>query len=446
VARSHEQSRELFERIKKSVAGGESSYARLAHGDPICVARGEGSRFWDVDGNDYIDYCIGYGPLILGHRPKVVIDAVVEQLTERGSMYTFPHALDAEVGEKMQAAVPGLDLVRFANSGTEATLAAIRLARVYTAREKILKFEGQYHGWADGHFANIDGGLWNSGPERAPMTMPVGGTPRGVGDSMIIGSWHRREHVERLVRDHAHELAAVICEPVMCNCGVIPTDPEWLRWLREITRELGILLIFDEVITGFRLALGGARQYFDVEPDVFCYGKALGGGFPVAAFGGSAEVMACEISGEAYHGGTYTGSPLVLAAADAVLGEMSRDPQAFYGHLGRLGGRLQDGIRDIAARHDVRVLVQGYGPVWITYFLNDEADQDAVIDNLRTCAAVVDEARFSTFQAELMQRGVYVHPGWHERWFVSAAHTDADIDLTLTAYDEAMAVVKQRHG
>ena len=446
VTRSHENSRALFERIKKSIAGGESSYQRLAHGEPVCMARGDGPRFWDVDGNEYIDYCLGYGPMILGHRPKKVIDAVVEQITERGSMYTFPHQLDADVGEKMQRAVPGLDLVRFANSGTEATLAAIRLARVFTGREKIVKFEGHYHGWTDLHMMNIDFTPWDAGSERAPRTLPMPGAPRALAETAVIASWQRREYVERLLRDHAHELAAVLCEPVMCNCGVIPSDPEWLLWLRQITRELGIVLIFDEVITGFRMALGGAQEYFDVRADIVTYGKALGGGFPVAAFGGSGELMALEASGEAYHGGTYTGSPLVLAAANAVLHEMIAHEDEFYGHLRRLGDMVQDGLRAAAEKHGVRVIVQGYGPMWAIYFLQDEAPDDAVIDNVRTAGAFADGDRYSIFQAELFERGVYVHPGWYERWFVSRAHTETEIEQTLAAFDEAMAVVKQKRG
>ena len=446
MARSHAKSQALFDRIKKSVAGGESSYARLAHGAPICMARGEGARFWDVDGNEYLDYCLGYGPMIMGHRPPQLIEAVVEQITQRGIHYTFPHELDAEVGEKMRRAVPGLDLVRFANSGTEATVAAIRLARVFTGREKILKFEGQYHGWTDLHMANIDYSPWTSGSERGPRTLPMPGAPQCIAETLVIASWQRREFVERIIRDHAHELAAVLCEPIMCNCGVIPTDPEWLLWLRQITRELGILLIFDEIITGFRLGLGGAQKYFDVRADIVTYGKALGGGFPVAAFGGPAEVMALETSGEAYHGGTYSASPLVLSAANVVLHEMVEHEEEFFGQLWRRGTALQDGLREIAERHGVRVIVQGYGPMWTTYFLLDEAPDDAVIDNARTAIAASDAARYATFQTELMEHGVYIHPGWYERWFISTAHSDDDVELTLAAYDEAMAVVKKTHG
>jgi glutamate-1-semialdehyde 2,1-aminomutase len=446
VARSHDKSKALFERIKGSIAGGESSYQRLAHGEPICMAGGDGPRFWDIDGNEYLDFCLGYGPLILGHRPPKVIAAVVEQISEHGSHYTFPHELDAEVGEKMKLAVPGLDLLRFANSGTEATLAAIRLARVFTGREKILKFEGQYHGWTDLHMMNLDSTLWSAGAERAPRTLPMPGAPNAIAETVVIGSWQRREYVERLIRDHAHELAAVLCEPVMCNCGVIPTDPDWLRWLRDITSELGILLIFDEVITGFRLAPGGAQEYFDVAADIVAYGKAIGGGFPLAAFGGSAEVMAMEVSGEAYHGGTYTGSPLVLAAANVVLDEMLGDREAFFAHLWRQGTAIQDGLRAAAERHGVKVLVQGYGPMWAIYFLLDSAPADAVIDNVRTAVEHADGDRYVTFQAELFERGMYVHPGWYERWFVSRVHGDAEIAQALGMIDEAMAVVKQRHG
>ena len=446
MSRSHNKSQALFERIKRTVAGGESSYARLAHGEPLCMARGEGARFWDVDGNEYIDWCLGYGPLILGHRPPKVVDAVVEQLRERGSMYTFPHVLDAEVGEKMVRAVPGLDQVRFANSGTEATLAAMRLARGYTGKTKILKFEGHYHGWTDQQWISLDFVPGSSGTERAPTPLLINGSPSVMAETVVIGAWHRPEYIGELIARHRHQLAAVICEPVMCNCGVIPTDPEWLLLLRQLTQEAGVLLIFDEVITGFRLSLGGAQGHFDVRPDISTFGKALGAGMPVAAFGGSAEVMALEAENVVYHGGTYTAMPMSLAASNVVLSEMIDHEGSFYGHLSDVGSRMMAGLQEAADRHGVRAVVQGYPQVWQIFFLLDDAPDDAVIDNLRSCVAYQDSDRYSVFQAALFERGVYVHPGSGERWFCSQAHGTAEVTETLAAVDEAMATVKRELG
>ena len=439
--RQHVASDALFERIKHSIAGGESSYARLAEGPGFCMARGEGSHIFDVDGNEYIDWCIGYGPLIMGHRHPRVIAAVVEQLEKRGSMYTFPHELDAEVGEKMVRAVPGLELVRFAMSGTEATLAAMRLARAYTGKQKILKFEGHYHGWADEHFVSYHPDDETGGDEAEPKVLLTAGCPQAIADTLVIASWHRPEYVEAAIRKHKHELAAVLCEPQMCNCGIVPVEPEWLHWLRRITAENDILLIFDEVMTGFRLALGGAQGYYGVTPDISCFSKALGAGFSVAAFGGSREVMALEAANEVVHGGTYTAMPMNLAASNVVLGEMIEHEETFFPRLHEVGNRVVRGLQRAADENGVRAKVLGLGPLWQIIFLRDGAPDDPIIDNSRTMLAVVDTERFGIFQSEMLDRGIYFHPGAFERWFASSAHTDDDIETTIVAAHEAMAVV-----
>jgi glutamate-1-semialdehyde 2,1-aminomutase len=439
VARQHTASDALFSRIEQSIAGGESSYARLAEGPGFCMARGDGSHIFDVDGNEYIDWCIGYGPMIMGHRHPKIMAAVVEQLQKRGSMYTFPHELDAEVGEKVVSSVPGVDLIRFAMSGTEATLAAMRLARAYTGREKIVKFEGHYHGWADEHFVSYSGGHANAGPESEPEPTLTLGCPSAIAETLIIASWNRPEYLEAIVARHKGEIAAILCEPQMCNSGILPVDPEWLRFLRRLTKENDILLIFDEVMTGFRLDLGGAQAYYDVLPDISCFSKALGGGFPVAAFGGTREVMRLEASNEVMHGGTYTAMPVNLAASNVVLGEMIATKDTFFPHLHDVGTRVMQGLQRAADAHGVRAKVLGLGPLWQIIFLRDDAPDDPVIDNSRTMRAVVDQARFTRFQSAMLDRGVYFHPGPFERWFSSIVHTDEDIEVTLAAADEAMA-------
>ncbi|HJW75875.1 MAG TPA: aspartate aminotransferase family protein [Thermoleophilia bacterium] len=443
MPRQHTASDALFARIEKSIAGGESSYARLAEGPGFCMDRGEGSHIFDVDGNEYIDWCIGYGPLIMGHRHPKIIAAVVEQLQRGGSDYTFPHELDAEVGEKVVRAVPGVDLIRFAMSGTEATLAAMRLARAYTGKDKIAKFEGHYHGWSDEHFVSYAGDNAFAGPEEAPEPTLTLGCPKAIGDTLVIASWNRPEYFEALIARHKDQLAAVLCEPQMCNSGILPVDPEWLRLLRRITSENGILLIFDEVMTGFRLALGGAQGLYGVLPDISCFSKAIGAGFPVAAFGGTREIMQLEASNEVMHGGTYTAMPVNLAASNAVLGEMMEHEATFFPRLHEVGDRVMAGLQRAADEHGVRARVLGLGPLWQIIFLRDDAPDDPVIDNSRTMRAVIDTERFSAFQREMLDRGVYFHPGPFERWFSSIAHSDEDVEHTLAAADEAMAAVAE---
>lgn len=267
-ALSLDKSRAMFERVSKSIAGGESSYARLKKGLELCFERGEGSRFWDVDGNEYIDYSLGYGPLIFGHKPDFITQAVVREITERGSVATFPYDLDYKVGERIVSMVPGVDLIRFANSGTEATMAAARLARAYTGRNKIVQMEGGYHGFSDTHF-------WSSHPDvYADQPAPYSPTPKpssaGIpavyGEALLIGQYNDRENMEMLFAEHGSDIAAVLVEPIQANSGVIPPAPGYLEFLREITRQHGALLIFDEVITGFRVAPAALKSYSASRP------------------------------------------------------------------------------------------------------------------------------------------------------------------------------------
>jgi len=445
MALSHEQSKALFARIEKCIAGGESSYARLAYGEGFCMQAGEGPYIFDVDGNRYIDWCISYGPLIMGHRHPRILEAVTRQLAEGGSMYSFPHELDAEVGEKIVSAVPGVDLLRFAMSGTEATLAAMRLARAATGRQKILKFEGHYHGWTDEHFMSCYGEQIQ-GPEEEPVAGLTTGCPHIIAETVVVASWHRPELLEALVEKHKGEIAAVLCEPQMCNQSVVPVEPEWLVFLRELTKKHDILLIFDEVMTGFRLALGGAQEVYGVTPDISVFSKALGGGFAVAAFGGSHDVMQLEANNQVMHGGTYTAMPVNLAASSVVLTEMHAHRDEFFEHLHRIGRAVEEGLRAAAAANGVRVKVQGLGPLWQAVFLNDDAPDDPAIDNARSFAAVADEDRYFTFQRAMLDRGVYFHPGATERWFSCSAHQDEHVEQTVAAAHEAMAEVKQQHG
>ena len=442
---SLDKSRAMFDRIAQSIAGGESSYARLKKGLELCFERGEGSRFWDVDGNEYIDYSLGYGPLIFGHNPKKVTEAVVQAITERGSVATFPYDLDYQVGEQLVQMVPGVDLIRFANSGTEATMAAARLARAYTGRGKIVQMEGGYHGFADTHF-------WSSHPEvyaenpkgYTPVPLPASsGIPAGYADALLIGQYNDRDNMEALFAEHGDDIAAVLVEPIQANTGIIPPEPGYLEFLREITKRHGALLIFDEVITGFRVAPGGAQELYGVSPDITTFAKALGAGYPIAAFGGSREVMGMEERNEVMHGGTYTANLIALAAANVVLTEMREHRDDLWGRLNNHGTQVALGLGDACREAGLPNIVQNVGPLWHIFFAKSDAPQMTKIRNYREALAYSSVDVFDRFHTEMMERGVYFHPYHFERWFISTAHDERDVQQTLdAAADAAEAVAK----
>ncbi|HUZ03057.1 MAG TPA: glutamate-1-semialdehyde 2,1-aminomutase [Thermomicrobiaceae bacterium] len=436
---SHDRSRALFARIAESIAGGESSYARLKKGLELCFERGEGPYFWDVDGNRYIDYSLGYGPLIFGHNPPAVTAAVVKAITERGSVATFPYDLDAAVGEQIRAMVPGVDLIRFANSGTEATMAAARLARAYTGRTKIVQMEGGYHGFADTHYWSSHPDVYAAEPRSfTAQPQPASrGIPAGYGEALLIGQFNDRENLEALFARHGDDIAAVLVEPIQANSGVIPPEPGYLEFLRELTSRHGALLIFDEVITGFRVAPGGAQALYDVTPDITTLAKALGGGFPIAAFGGSREVMGLEARNEVMHGGTYTANLVALAAADAVLGEMRAHEIEIWDRLNGYGERLCRGLGDACREAGLRNVVQGVGPIWHIFFAKPDAPDLTRIRNYREALAYTSVGTFDRFHEAMLARGVYFHPYHLERWFLSTAHGEAEVQATLEAAADA---------
>ena len=435
-----EKTREWFEKCKEVVAGGESSYARLIGTRPIVMERGEGPFFFDVDGNRYIDWCIGYGPMILGHRPKAIVDAIVEQVTERGMLYTFPHELDYEVGRKIAEAVPGIEQVRFANSGSEATQAAIRLARGYTGKEKILKWEGSYNGFLDCHAYSHVPALEAAGPERFPRTLPsLAGIPRAFEDTVIVGCFNDLESAEILIKRHAHELAAVLSEPILADAGIIPPEPGFLEGLRRICTENDVLLIFDEIITGFRVSLGGAQELYGVTPDITCVAKAVGAGTPgAAAFGASKEIMQIEADNVVLHGGTYSANPLTLAGMNAALDILIGDRERVYGHLNAIADSMVDGMRGIFADNGVSAYISQVGPMWQIFFGHDEP-----VTRYRQARAS-DTRFFGMLQSECQARGVYFHNFNFERFFASLAHTQAEVDESLNVIETATKIVKER--
>ncbi len=436
---SLDKSRSMFNRIAQSIAGGESSYARLKKGLELCFDRGEGSRFWDVDGNEYIDYSLGYGPLIFGHNPKKVTDAVVEAITKRGSVATFPYDLDYEVGEQIVSMVPGVDLIRFANSGTEATMAAARLARAYTGRSKIVQMEGGYHGFSDTHFWSSHPEVFSENPEGyTEVPQPAStGIPAAYAEALLIGQYNDRENLEHLFAEHGDDIAAVLVEPIQANTGIIPPEPGYLEFLREITKRHGALLIFDEVITGFRVSPGGAQELYGVTPDITTFAKALGAGFPIAAFGGSREVMGMEERNEVMHGGTYTANLIALAAANTVLTEMRENRDELWGRLNSHGTQVALGLGDACREAGLPNIVQNVGPLWHIFFAKPDAPEMTKIRNYRDALAYSSVDVFDRFHTAMMERGVYFHPYHFERWFISTAHDERDVQQTLEAAADA---------
>jgi len=438
-----DKSRAMFERISKSIAGGESSYARLKKGLELCFDRGQGSRFWDVDGHEYIDYSLGYGPLIFGHNPPEVTAAVVEAITTRGSVATFPYDLDYEVGEQLVQMVPGVDKVRFANSGTEATMAAARLARAYTGRNKIVQMEGGYHGFADTHYWSSHPDVYSENPAPySPEPRPGSrGIPPSYGEALLIAQYNDRENMEMLFDRYGDDIAAVLVEPIQANSGLIPPEPGYLEFLRDITRQYGALLIFDEVITGFRVAPGGAQELYGVTPDITTMAKALGGGYPIAAFGGSEEVMDLEARNEVMHGGTYTANLVALAAANVVLRTMRERKDELWGRLNTFGERICQGIGDACREAGLRNIVQGVGPIWHIFFAKPGAPDLDRIRNYRDALAYTSVDIFDRFHEEMLRRSVYFHPYHLERWFLSTAHDERDVQETLEAAADAAEAV-----
>jgi len=403
---------------------------------PIFVTHGQGSKFYDVDGNEYIDYALGLGPLILGHCPRPVIEAVRAQL-ERGSHFGAPHELEIKVSKRLTELIPSLELIRYNQSGTEAVQAALRVARAYTGKNKIIKFEGHYHGWADNLYVSYaPPSLEAMGPADAPHRfLHSAGQVESVLEDLIVLPWNDLDLVEKTINAHKDEVAAVLTEPIMCNASVILPKPGYLEGLRQLTAENEILLIFDEVITGFRVGLSGAQGYLGISPDLSIFAKAMGAGYPVSCFGGKREIMELIATGKVAHAGTYNTNPLVLAAVDATLTELARDDGAVYRHIGRLAARLRHGLGEIFQRAGITVRIQGPETVFSMMFTEHE------ITDFRE-AFGADAQRLMHFRKDLRLRGVYTKPSPRDIWYISAAHTDEDIDRTLEVVAEVVPLIK----
>ncbi len=431
------RSASLLERAGRSLAGGIGSSARGERAGwtpyPPFIARGSGSHVTDVDGHDYIDYLLGLGPMLLGHRPPAVTRAVTRAVTEMGTVFGLPHELEASAAERVVRAVPGVELVRFASSGTEAVGTAVRLARTVTGRPLILRFEGMYHGWFDTVYWSNHPDPGAAGPAHAPRPVAAGrGMPAALAETLLVASWNDGDAIDQLMARHGDRVAAILTEPVMLNTGCILPEPGYLQHLRELATAHGSLLIFDEVITGFRVALGGAQELYGVTPDLTTMAKGLGGGFPVAAVGGSREVMAWIADGRYSHSGTYNSNVLACAAVVAALDELARP--GTYEQLRARGSRLMAGLGEAAAAAGVEVQVQGLGPVFQVWF------SPVPIHDYRAAAQHADAARYHRWWRAMLEGGVLLHPSQEENWFVSTAHSDDDIDRTIEAAAAAFRV------
>ncbi len=414
-------SRKLFEKAKRILVGGVNSPVRAMKPYPFYTLRGEGCRLYDVDGNSYIDYCLAYGPLILGHTYPKVVERVREQLSE-GSVYGTPTELEMELAQEVVESVPSAEMVRFVNTGTEATMAAIRLARGHTGRKKILKFEGAFHGAHDYVLVKAGSGATTHG---VPNSL---GIPEETTKNTLLAPFNDEGAVEEFLK--RGDVACVILEPVIGNAGCILPKEGYLQFLREITEERGTLLVFDEVITGFRLSMGGAQEYYGVLPDITTLGKILGGGLPLGAIASSREIME-DFSplGKVYQAGTFNGNPLSMAAGLATLQELKDG--GVYEKVNSYAARLRAGLEDIAKGLDLAVRVYGVASMFQMYFTGEDITD-------YSSALRADKEKFLEFQSALLSKGVFLPPSQYECNFVSQAHGDEELQYTLRVAEEVL--------
>ena len=416
---SRAKSAQLFSDAKALIPGGVNSPARAwgsVGGDPIFFKKALGSRVWDVDDNELIDYVCSWGPMILGHANPIVIGAAIET-AKSGTSFGAPTELEVEMARRVVDAIPSIEVVRFVSSGTEATMSALRLARSKTGRNKILKFNGGYHGHEDSLLVEAGSGLANQGIASSTGVHP------DYAAATLVADFNDVESVRVLLEANKGEVAAVIVEPIGGNMGVVPPVPEFLEGLRDLTAEHGSLLIFDEVITGFRVALGGAQSVYGVTPDITCLGKVVGGGFPVGAYGASAEIMS-EVSplGPMYQAGTLSGNPVAMAAGIVTLDELSK-PGVYEG-LQAKTDLLADGVLGVFSKAGIPAVVNRACGLMTVFFTGNEVTDMA-------SASATDREAFGAFFHGMIDNGVYLPPSQFEAWFVSTVHSDADIAQTL---------------
>jgi len=414
----------LFTRAKRKIPGGVNSPVRAwkaVSGTPRFIARGKRAYIFDADNKKYLDFVCSWGPLILGHANARIIKAVATA-AQRGTTFGAPTALEVELAERVTRLYPSIEKIRLVSSGTEAAMSAIRLARGYTEREKIVKFDGCYHGHSDSMLVKAGSGIATLGLPDSP------GVLRRVASETLVARFNDSDSVRRLFAKHGSAIAAIIVEPICGNMGVIPPDPEFLADLRAITRRYGALLIFDEVITGFRVARGGAQETYKIKPDLTCLGKILGGGLPLAAFGGARAIMdLLAPEGPVYQAGTLSGNPVAVAAGLEMLALLSRP--GVYSQLERKSRQLESGLNDVLTKVGLKAAINRVGSM-LTIFFGVES-----VTNVNH-ARLSDRDQFARFFHGMLQRGIYWPPAQFEAAFVSLAHSDGDIRKTIQAFGD----------
>ncbi|TAL23596.1 MAG: glutamate-1-semialdehyde-2,1-aminomutase [Nitrospirae bacterium] len=424
--KSHRKSEKLFKQAKAVMPGGVNSPVRAfkaVGGNPVFIAKGKGSKLYDVDGNSYIDYVLSWGPLILGHaHPKVV--KALKAAVDKGTSYGAPTPLEIELANLVLKAYPSMDMVRMVNSGTEATMSAIRVARGFTKRDKIIKFEGCYHGHADGLLVKAGSGAMTFGVPDSP------GVPESYAKNTITLPYNDIDALKAVIENAWREIACLIIEPVVGNIGCVLPKPGFLEAVRALTKKYGIVLIFDEVMTGFRVSYGGAQERYKIKPDMTCLGKVIGGGLPVGAYGGKKEIMSMvSPEGPVYQAGTLSGNPLAMTAGIETLKILSS--KGTFKKIEKLSALLEKGLADAAKKAGVRTRFYRAGTMFCTYFTDREVYDYAT-------AKTADTARFAKFFMGMLNRGVNIAPSQFEAGFMSLAHTENDIEKTAKAAYESL--------
>ncbi len=421
-----EKSQLLFERAKRILPGGVNSPVRAfksVGGTPIFVERGEGSKIYDVDGNEYIDYIGSWGPHLFGHNPSFIKEAIKDTL-EKGTSFGISTELEIKIAELVKELVPSIEMIRFVNSGTEATMSAIRVARGYTKRNKIIKFEGCYHGHADFFLIKAGSGALTFGVPTSP------GVTDGNAKDTLVADFNKIESVKKIISENKNEIAAIILEPIVGNMGVVPAEKSFLEGLRQICDDEKIVLIFDEVMTGFRVAKGGAQEMYGIKPDLTTFGKIIGGGLPVGAYGGKAEIMSLVApSGPIYQAGTLSGNPLAMSAGYAALTYIKNNPE-IYETLEKKSKRLEEGMKKNLQEIGKNFTINRVGSMMTLFFTEREVKYYAD-------AVSSDTSLFAEYFHQMLESGIYLPPAQFEAFFISTAHTDDDIEKTLKAQRKA---------